>query len=109
LKGFAEMALMQINVIPLGSGSSSVGDFVAAIISSLERQGVEYKLTDMGTVVEGEAVDLFKLAARIHETPFQMGAQRVVTQIVIDDRRDKSVAIGDKISSVERRLKTSEV
>ena len=108
MKGFAEMALMQINVIPLGGGSSSVGDFVAAIISSLERQGVEYKLTDMGTVVEGEVGDLFKLATRIHEIPFQMGEKRVVTQIVIDDRRDKIVAIGDKVSSVERRLESAD-
>jgi uncharacterized protein (TIGR00106 family) len=102
------MALMQINVIPLGGGSSSVGDFVAAIITSLEREGVEYKLTDMGTVVEGAVGDLLKLAARIHETPFQMGEKRVVTQIVIDDRRDKIVAIGDKVSSVERRLESAD-
>ena len=102
------MALMQINVIPLGGGSSSVGDFVAGIITSLEREGVEYKLTDMGTVVEGEAGELFKLAARIHEIPFQMEGQRVVTQIVIDDRRDKIVAIGDKVSSVERRLESAD-
>ena len=99
---------MQINVLPLGSGSASVGEFVAAIITSLEREGVEYKLTDMGTVVEGAVGDLLKLAGRIHETPFQMGEKRVITQIVIDDRRDKIVAIGDKVSSVERRLESGD-
>ena len=102
------MALMQINVLPLGSGSTSVGELVSAIITSLELEGVKYKLTDMGTVVEGEAGDLLKLAARIHEVPFQKGEKRVITQIVIDDRRDKGVTIGDKVSSVERRLKNAD-
>ena len=101
------MALMQINVLPLGSGSSSVGEFVADIIDFLEREGVKYKLTDMGTVVEGEVGTLLKLAARMHEVPFQKGEERVVTQIAIDDRRDRKVAIGDKVSSVEHRLEST--
>ncbi len=98
------MALMQINVIPLGTGSPSVGEFVAGIIKTLAREGVVYKLTEMGTVLEGEAGELLQIAARIHELPFLEGVQRVVTQISIDDRRDKRVSIGDKVSSVNRRL-----
>ena len=98
------MALMQINVIPLGTGSTSVGEFVAGITKTLAREGVVCKLTDMGTVVEGEAEELFKIAARIHELPFLKGAKRVITQISIDDRRDKKVGIGDKVSSVNSRL-----
>jgi uncharacterized protein (TIGR00106 family) len=98
------MALMQINILPLGTASPSVGDFVADIITSFEDEGVKYKLTDMGTVVEGEAATLLELAARVHEIPFRKGEDRVVTQIVIHDRRDRQVAIGDKVSSVEQRL-----
>ena len=100
------MALMQINTFPLGSGSSSVGEFVAEVISYLENEGVKYRLTDMGTVIEGDAGDLFALAARVHEIVFQKGEKRVVTQIVMDDRRDKKVGVGDKVSSVEQRLAT---
>ncbi|MCK4838524.1 MAG: MTH1187 family thiamine-binding protein [Desulfobulbaceae bacterium] len=102
------MALMQINVIPLGTGSASVGEFVAGITKALAREGVVYKLTDMGTVVEGEAGELLQIAARIHELPFLKGAKRVVTQISIDDRRDKIVSIGDKVSSVNRRLNVAD-
>jgi len=98
------MALLQINVIPLGTGSTSVGEFVAGIMKTLARDGVVCKLTDMGTVLEGEAEDLLKIAARIHEIPFLKGAKRVVTQITIDDRRDKKVSIGDKVASVNSRL-----
>ena len=69
------MALMQINVLPLGTGSTSVGEFVAGIIKTLAREGVVCKLSDMGTLVEGDAEDLFTLARRIHEIPFLKGAK----------------------------------
>ncbi|MDF1578342.1 MAG: MTH1187 family thiamine-binding protein [Desulfobulbales bacterium] len=98
------MALMQVNVVPLGTGSTSVGEFVAGIIKTVARAGVVCKLTDMGTVIEGEAEDLLKIAARMHETPFLKGAKRVITHISIDDRRDKKVGIGDKVASINSRL-----
>lgn len=98
------MALMQISVIPLGTGSPSVGEFVAGITKTLARESIVCKLSDMGTLVEGEADDLFRIAREIHASPFLKGAQRVVTQITIDDRRDKKVSIGDKVSSVKSRL-----
>ncbi|MFO7606628.1 MAG: MTH1187 family thiamine-binding protein [Desulfurivibrionaceae bacterium] len=102
------MALMQINIIPLGTGSTSMGEFVAGIMKTVARAGVVCKLTDMGTLIEGETEDLLKIAARMHETPFRKGAQRVVTHISIDDRRDKKVGIGDKVASVNSRLNPEE-
>ena len=97
------MALMQINVVPLGTSTPSVGEHVAAIQDFLEQEGVTCRLHDMGTIIEGKAADLFSLAAKIHEVPFRNGLCRVVTQIVVDDRRDKEVALGDKVESVHRR------
>lgn len=98
------MALMQITVIPLGLGSPSVGEYVADIEFFLQQEGVACQLHDMGTLIEGGAAELLNLAARMHELPFNKGVQRVVTQIVLDDRRDQAVAIGDKVASVRARL-----
>ncbi len=98
------MALLQLTVIPLGTASPSVGAFVADIHEVLAREKVACRLTDMGTVIEGESGELLALAARLHEIPFSKGVRRVVTQIVLDDRRDKSVAIGDKVAAVQARL-----
>lgn len=98
------MALMQINILPLGTSSPSVGEFVASIVKQLQREGAICRLTDMGTEVEGEPPELLALAARLHELPFAKGCRRVVTQIVIDDRRDKKIALGDKVTSVNQRL-----
>ncbi|HEB50274.1 MAG TPA: MTH1187 family thiamine-binding protein [Desulfobulbus sp.] len=102
------MALMQITIIPVGTGSTSVGRFVADVQLLLEKEGVEYALNDMGTEIYGTPTELFALAARIHEEPFRQGAERVVTQIVIDDRRDLDRHIGDKQRAVRRRLENEE-
>ncbi len=99
------MALMNISVIPLGTPTTSLGDYIVKIIKILDEEGATYKLTDMGTIVEGKAHRLFEIANRLHEFPFSEGVKRVITTIEIDDRRDKKVELGDKVKSVQARLK----
>ena len=98
------MALMEINVSPLGTGSTSVGKFVVETQRLLSEQGLPYELTDMGTIVEGEIHDLLAVAKALHESPFSLGADRVYTVLKIDDRRDKEVHLGQKTMSVRERL-----
>ena len=98
------MALLQLTTIPLGTETVSVGDYVAEIQKELEKAGVPFSLNDMGTVIEGNISELLAIIEKIYEIPFAKGAVRVVTQIVIDDRRDKQVHIGDKIHAVTQIL-----
>ena len=98
------MALMHITIIPLGTGSPSVGEYIADIQKALEKSGFPFKLTDMGTIVEGGSKELLALVARLAEMPFNKGAHRVVTQISLDDRRDQKVELGAKVASVADRL-----
>jgi uncharacterized protein (TIGR00106 family) len=100
-----KMALMHLTIIPLGTSSTSVGEYVADIQSVLDESGFPYKLTDMGTIIEGSSKELLELAAQLSEMPFSKGVQRVVTQLSLDDRRDKKIAIGDKVTSVAGKLK----
>lgn len=99
------MALMHLTIIPLGTQTTSVGDYVVEIQKALDASGVPFRLTDMGTIIEGNSKDLLALAARLAEMPFQKGVKRVVTQISLDDRRDKNVSLGDKTASIAARLK----
>ena len=95
------MALMQITIIPLGTETPSVGSYVADVQELLAgKNGIDYQLNDMGTLIHGNPAELLQLAAEIHEHPFSKGAQRVVTQISIDDRRDKERGIGEKRKAV---------
>ncbi len=98
------MALMEISVIPLGTGSTSLGRYVAQIKKYLEENNIPHTLTDMGTIIEGEVGDLLELARRLHEIPFEAGAKRVYTALKIDDRRDKETHLGTKTESVKRYL-----
>ena len=61
----------------------------------------------MGTIIEGKPQELLALAAELCEIPFTKGNHRVITHITIDDRRDISVSLGDKIVSVERHMSSS--
>lgn len=98
------MALMHLTIIPLGTNSPSIGEYVADIQLALEKSGFPYELTDMGTIIEGSPEKLLGLAAQLGEMPFNKGVNRVVTQISLDDRRDRKVIIGDKTASVAGRL-----
>jgi uncharacterized protein (TIGR00106 family) len=98
------MALMEVNVIPLGLGQPSIGEHIARLAKYLEEENIHYELCDLGTTIEGEVPRLLQIAARLHELPFEHGAQRVQTIISLDDRRDKEVHLGDKTRSVRRRV-----
>jgi uncharacterized protein (TIGR00106 family) len=97
------MAIMEVSVIPIGVGPS-VSSYVTDCIRVLKKAKVSYELTAMGTNVEGNLNDLIRLALKMHQVPFSRGAQRVVTTIKIDDRRDKKISIAGKKRAVQRKL-----
>ncbi|MTH52410.1 MTH1187 family thiamine-binding protein [Bacillus mangrovi] len=104
------MAIADVTIIPIGTSSPSVSAHVAGIQRILEeyRSGgkIEYQLTPMNTLIEGELQDLFEVIQAIHEAPFQEGISRVATNIRIDDRRDKKTTLQGKLESVRRHLDT---
>ncbi len=97
------MAMMEISVVPLGTGKASVSEYVARALKVVEESGLEYMLTPMGTVVIGETEELLKLAARMHNTVIKE-VVRVVTYIKIDERKDKELTFDGKIKSVKEKL-----
>ncbi len=100
------MAIMQIVVMPRGGDTTRTTSFyVAEIHKFLKTQKLRHQLHDMGTLVEGTSAELWALAKKLHEMPFRMGSQRVYTIVNIDDRRDKKISLGDKIKSVQKRMK----
>ena len=99
------MALMEISVVPLGTGHPGVGDYVAEILQYLRKNNLPYTLTDMGTILEGDVDQLLSVAKVLHELPFQKDVWRVLTHITLDDRRDKTVHLNDKIKTVTQRLR----
>jgi uncharacterized protein (TIGR00106 family) len=104
IPGGTEMAVMEISVVPVGTDSPSISRYVAECVAIVKEKGLRYEVTSMGTNVEGDLRDLLSAAEQMHELPFKRGAQRVVTSIKIDDRRDKRLSIRGKKEAVEKRL-----
>ena len=99
------MAILQISVVPIGTGETSLSAYVADCIRILKKEKVRYELTSMGTNIEGDLKDLFRIALKMHETPFRKGALRVLTTLKIDDRRDKKGTLKGKKRAVENKLR----
>ncbi len=99
------MAIVEISIVPLGTATPSVSRFVAKALMVLEKSGLNYKLTPMGTIIEGNLDKIFEVIRQMHEVPFKEGIERVVTTIKIDDRRDKVATMEKKLKSVEEKLK----
>ena len=95
---------MEISVIPVGSKTTSISDYVAEAVRVLEKEGVKYEVTAMGTIVEGELKELFQLAEKMHRAVFRKGAVRVITSVKIDDRRDKTLSVKSKVEAVKEKL-----
>ncbi|MCD8905463.1 MULTISPECIES: MTH1187 family thiamine-binding protein [Staphylococcus] len=102
------MAIVDVVVIPVGTNGPSVSEYIAEIQVELEKfkqQGkIDYQLTPMNTLIEGDLEDLLHVVKTIHELPFNKGLDRVCTNIRIDDRRDKQRKMNDKLKSVQKHL-----
>lgn len=97
------MAIVELSIVPLGVGAG-VSSFVAGAIRVLEKSALKYELTAMGTIISGDLDDILGVIRKMHESCFDAGAVRVLTQIRIDDRRDRESSIERKIRSVREKL-----
>jgi len=100
------MAVMEVSIIPLGTGTPSLSKYVARAVEALHgEEDIKYELTAMGTIIEGDLERLLASARKMHEAAFDAGVMRVVTLITIDDRRDRVSSASSKIESLKRELK----
>ena len=95
------MIIAEINVIPIGTKTVSVSKYVAKAVDELKRLGLKPELTAMGSIFEAEDMSLIlKAFESVHESVFKQGAERVVTTLKIDERRDKEGTIKQKVLSI---------
>ena len=73
------MAIAEGSIVPLGTGFTSISDYVSACLDPLEDLGLALELHGMGTIIEGDLKDLLAVITKMHEVPFSKGALRVVT------------------------------
>jgi uncharacterized protein (TIGR00106 family) len=94
--------IIEFSVVPIGRGEALAGP-VARILDLVDKSGLPYQLTAMGTIVEGEWDEVLGLVRRCHEA-MRGEAGRVYTHITIDDRAMTSDRIKGKAREVEDAL-----
>ncbi len=94
------MIISQLSIAPVGKGIS-LSKYVKIIIDVLKKNNVKFEVNDMATVIETNNLEnLFKVVNEAHNSVIKSGAKRVITELKIDDRRDKEVVIGTKLKSL---------
>ncbi len=98
------MAVAEISVVPVGTDTASISDYVAGAVKIVEASGLKYELSSMATNLEGDVDSILEVFRKIHESAFEHGAVRVLTALKIDDRRDKALTIEGKKAAVKTKL-----
>jgi uncharacterized protein (TIGR00106 family) len=99
------MAIAEVSVVPLGTRTSSVSQYVARAVKVLEREkDIKYEMTAMGTIIEGDLDRILAVVKKMHEGTFGEGIARVLTMVKIDDRRDKTQGMKEKVDSLKKKL-----
>lgn len=94
--------LAEFTIVPLDKGVH-LSKYVAGIVEIVDKSGLDYKLTAMGTIVEGNWDEVMGLIRRCHERMAE-SSERVETLIRIDDHRGKTGRLTGKVESVEKVL-----
>jgi uncharacterized protein (TIGR00106 family) len=100
------MPIMEIKILPLGTKTPSVSDYIAQAVKVLKKSKLKHQLTPMGTIVEGKTIkQLLNLAENMHRAVLRSGVARVVTFIELDDRNDKCLTMEGKVSSLRKKIR----
>lgn len=95
--------LVQFSVVPLGVGVS-ISRYVADALAEVDQSGVNYRLTAMGTILEGDWDQVMAILKKIHHRLLKE-SDRILMNISLDDRKDKtSTRIEAKVEAVEKAL-----
>ena len=95
------MVLLEFSMTPLGQGES-ISQYVAKSVDIIEQSGLEYQLTAMGTIIEGEWEEVFQVVQECYEE-MSKSCNRVTCTIKVDARKGPAGRIASKVESVEKK------
>ena len=102
------MVLLEFAMSPHGQGES-LSPYIARILDIIDKSGVPYQLTPMGTILEGEWEDVMGVVTACFKD-LQSDCSRIGMNLKIDYRAGPESRLRSKIEAVEaqlgRRLRT---
>ena len=95
------MIVAQLSIAPVGK-EVSVSKYVKLVIETLKKENVKFETNAMATVIETAGLKtLFDVVEKAHNVVVASGAERVITELKIDDRRDKDATITSKLNALK--------
>ena len=94
--------LLEFSMSPLDKGVS-LSAYVARSLDIIDRSGLPYRVTAMGTILEGEWDDCMNVVTACYERMAQ-DCSRISCTIKIDARQGSPGRLDAKLASVEKKL-----
>ncbi|HPU23493.1 MAG TPA: MTH1187 family thiamine-binding protein [Candidatus Kapabacteria bacterium] len=99
------MVLAEFSMFPTDKGES-VSAYVSQIIDFIDKSGITYKLTPMGTILEGSWEEVMNVISNCFKI-LEPQANRIYSTIKIDYRKGEESRMHSKINKIEKLLDKS--
>ncbi len=96
------MVLLEFQMAPAGKGES-VSEYVARILDVIDRSGLPYQLTPMGTILEGEWHEVMGVVTACFEA-MKTDCSRIGVNIKVDYRDAPGGRLKAKVESVKSKV-----
>ena len=96
------MVLLEFAMAPGGKGES-VSEYVARILDVIDRSGVPYQLTPMGTILEGEWDAVMAVVSACFKA-LEPDCTRIGMNLKVDYRAGPAGRLKSKTAKIEERL-----
>lgn len=96
------MVLVEFAMFPTDKGES-VSKYVSQVIDTIDKSGINYLLTPMGTIIEGEWDEVMALIDKCFRI-LEPQANRIYSAIKIDYRRGETLRMKSKVEKIESLL-----
>jgi uncharacterized protein (TIGR00106 family) len=96
------MVLLEFSMSPSTRGES-LSPYVARSLDIIDKSGLPYQLTPMGTIIEGEWDEVMAVVTACFKA-MSTDCERIGTHIKIDYRAGPGGRIKAKVASVESKL-----
>lgn len=96
------MVLLEMTMSPIGKGES-LSPYVSRILKVIDESGTTYRLTPMGTILEGEWEEVMHVVNDCFKE-LKRDCSRIGVYIKIDYREGLDSRLESKISSLEQKI-----
>ncbi len=96
------MVLVEFAMFPTDKGES-VSKYVSQIIDHIDKSGLNYRLTPMGTILEGTWEEVFNVIGECFKI-LESQANRIYSVIKVDYRRGEQSRMQSKVEKIKTIL-----